>query len=106
MSHHRYNGKDEAGTPVYVLMGYDRPLDYVFMTVEARNGLMLYSNLADPDAEDCQNVRYFEGVLKEMNLAVPETMFREVERDQKARAGNRTLLHFLSRAPADGALEP
>ena len=106
MSQHRFYGSDTNGTSVLVTMGYDRPLDYVFMTVEARNGLMLYSNLADPDADDCQNVRYFEGVLKEMNLAVPETMFLEVEKDQQNRAGNRTLRHFLSRPPTDGALEP
>ena len=106
MSQHRYFGGDESNRPVVVTMGYDRPLDYVFMTVEARNGLMLYSNLADPNAQDCQDVRYFQNVLNEMNIIVPETMFTEVESDQMNRAGNRTLLHFLSRAPADGALEP
>lgn len=106
MSQHRYFGGDESSSPVVVTMGYDRPLDYVFMTVQASNGVMLYSNLADPNAEDCQDVRYFESVLNEMNIAVPETMFHEVEKDQMNRAGNRTLRHFLSRPPTDGALEP
>lgn len=50
MSQHRFSGTDKNGISILVTMGYDRPLDYVFMTVEARNGFVLYSNLADPVA--------------------------------------------------------
>jgi hypothetical protein len=37
-----------ASGDVEVMMGYDRPLDYVFWAVE-RDGDTVYSNLSDPE---------------------------------------------------------
>jgi hypothetical protein len=69
-------------------MGYDRPLDYVFCTVE-RQGRMVYSNLSDPGAgTGCQSVDYYRFVLERLGITVPEAMFAAVTEDQKTKAGN------------------
>jgi hypothetical protein len=71
-----------------VAMGYDRPLDYVFCTVE-RQGRMVYSNLSDPVAGTaCQSVDYYRFVLERLGITVPEAMFAAVAEDQKTKAGN------------------
>ncbi len=82
-----------------VLIGYDRPLDYVHMTIsrvvpgEAEDEIV-YSNLDDVGAGlDCQDVNYFRQVLAGLGISVPESMFKETLRDQQSRAGNRCMDH-------------
>ena len=84
---------------VCVLMGYDRPLDYVHMTItrvdthDEDDGIV-YSNLDDAGAGlDCQDVNYYRQVLADLGIAVPESMFTETLRDQESRAGNRCVDH-------------
>ena len=75
------------------MLGYDRQLDYVFCVVE-RDGEYVYSNLADPDAgTEQQDVAYFRQVLDRLGVVVPESMFTEVEADQRGRIGNRVVNH-------------
>jgi hypothetical protein len=94
MSQHTFSSKDAHGTVVTVTLGYDRPLDYVFCTVEAENGDIIYSNLDDDEAgTEQQNVDYYEAVLRDLGIQVPESMFREVNSDQAARVGNRVVVH-------------
>jgi hypothetical protein len=53
MSQHFFETTTADGVEVTVIIGYDRPLDYVFMMVEDPNGEMLYSNLTDPMPGSC-----------------------------------------------------
>jgi hypothetical protein len=74
-----------------VRMGYDRPLDFVFMTVEIR-GEVAYTNLDDAEAGTFQqDVNYYRDVLRGLDIQVPETMFAEVEADQAGRVGNKVV---------------
>ena len=93
MSQHRFHGTMRE-VPVAVVLGYDRPLDYVFCTVIDRAGEILYSNLSDEDAgTHQQDVSYYRNVLADMQIEVPEAMFVEVAKDQLRRTGNRVEVH-------------
>jgi hypothetical protein len=77
---------------VEVRMGYDRPLDFVFCTLEI-NGEMEYSNLSDENAgTDCQDVTYYRDVLRKRGVFVPDEMLVEVGEDQVNRVGNKVKL--------------
>lgn len=94
MSQHIFHTKTASGEGATVTMGYDRPLDYVFCTVVAENGNILYSNLDDEHAGTHQkDVEYFRPVLAKLGFPVPESMYREVVSDQDQRIGNRVLVH-------------
>jgi len=88
------DGEDEGD--VTVLMGYDKPLDYVFCVVFGAPDEPLYSNLNDDDA-GChqQDVEYYRPILASMGIRVPESMFIEVAEDQRNRVGNAVRLHEL-----------
>lgn len=77
-----------------VTLGYDRPLNYVFCTVEDKEGDILYSNLDDENA-GCEqdDVNYYRPILDELGIKVPEQMFVEVAKDQLRRVGNRVVVH-------------
>lgn len=92
MSKHAIRLRDGEGNVVEVVLGYDRPLNYVFCTVmrEGEEDAPIYSNLADDGAGlHQQDVEYFRGVLVGLGIEVPERMFLEVEMDQLRRIGNR-----------------
>ncbi len=92
MSRHSFRFRDEDDKIVSVVLGYDRPLDYVFCTVfrEGEGGSPIYTNLADPEAGTHQrDVEYFRPILTRLGIEVPEQMFLEVEIDQILRTGNR-----------------
>lgn len=99
MSRHTFrlcNGNEKIVT---VVLGYDRPLNYVFCTVtrEGEEDNPIYTNLADRRAGTRQqNVNYFRPVLARLGIEVPEKMFLEVELDQFLRIGNRDVDHTLS----------
>ena len=84
-----------------IVMGYDTILDYVFCTVfspfaKTDKEYMPYSNFDDPHAgTHQQDVRYFKEKLAELGLKVPDSMYREVEVDQRERNGRREMEHFL-----------
>lgn len=93
MSQHIFK-TSKRGRTVTVLMGYDRPLDYVFCTVLDEHDEPLYSNLDDDQAgTDLQDVEYFRPVLKKLGVLVPESMYAEVASDQANSVGNRVLIH-------------
>lgn len=76
---------------VEVRMGYDRPLDFVFCTLEI-NGEMEYSNLSDENAGTfCQDVVYYRDVLRRLGVDVPEEMLTNVREDQIGRIGNKVV---------------
>lgn len=88
MSQHIFEGDNER-----VVLGYDRPLDYVFCTVE-RGGEVIYSNLSDENAgTEQREIRYFRKVLDRLGATVPEEMFVAVESDRRSKVGNR-VVHY------------
>jgi hypothetical protein len=74
-----------------VRMGYDRPLNMVFMTVTIRDEVA-YTNLDDEEAgTDCQAVDYYRVPLAALGIKVPEEMFQNVKMDQAMRIGNKVV---------------
>jgi hypothetical protein len=83
MSEHFFETTTADGVAVTVIIGYDRPLDYVFLMVEGPNGKMLYSNLSDPHAGTVQcEVDYYRPILESFGITLPEGIYRDVEKDQ------------------------
>jgi hypothetical protein len=77
-----------------VVLGYDRPLDYVFCTVWNRQHEVVYSNLSDPNAgTEQQDVEYFRPVLAQLGITLWEEMWAAVKQDQKEKAGNK-VVHY------------
>ena len=98
MSQHFFETTTADGVEVTVIIGYDRPLDYVFLMVEGPNGKMLYSNLTDPYAGIVQcEVDDYRPILASFGIALPEGIFREVEKDQIERVEDRNVIHFNGR---------
>jgi hypothetical protein len=98
MSQHILETRNALGEHVTVAMGYDRQLDYVFCTVTAGNGELVYSNLSDDDAGTRQQeIDYYRFLLEDFGIEVPESMYQEVESDQLHRVGNRFVVHKLKR---------
>ncbi len=96
MSRHSIITTTESGVEVYVVIGYDRPLNFVFCTVERGKDSddMLYSNLDDENAGTSQqDVRYYESVLADLNINIPEVMYEQVKSDQHERIGNRLVAY-------------
>jgi hypothetical protein len=98
MSQHIFNATTADGENVTVTMGYDRPLDFVFCTVIADGGKILYSHLDDTEAATHQQeVDYYRGVLQQYGITVPDSVFQEVQADQLQRVGNRVVVHDAAR---------
>jgi hypothetical protein len=98
MSQHVYKTTTTQGENVTVTMGYDRPLNFVFCTVIADGGTVLYSNLDDAEAGTLQQeVGYYRGVLQQYGITVPASVFQEVQADQLRRVGNRVVVHGAAR---------
>ena len=98
MSQHILNTTMSKKRKVTLMMGYDRPLDYVFCTVMNEEGDVIYSNLDDDRAgTDLQDVEYFRPVLQQLGIKVPEEMLTEVKSDQTLHVGNRVVYHSAER---------
>lgn len=93
MSQHKFHTQHN-GKPVVVQLGYDRPLDYFHMIVfeVGDSDSLLYSNLDEEDAFG-RSLNDFRGVLCELGISVPESMFEQAEQDGIHRRGNRNVLH-------------
>ena len=110
MSQHYFNTQ-QAGNPVKVLLGWDRPLGHYFMVIEKLAAAVatestyaapqcdvdegddyddgyLYSNLNQRDPFGL-SLDHFRGVLSELGIQVPEQMFEQIEQDKAMRIGNR-----------------
>lgn len=99
MSQHIFRTKTRDGKDVIVMLGYDRPLDYVFCNVlnsheDDSDEDVIYSNLSDDLAgTEQQDVSYFKAILLDLSIRVPESIFEQVRSDQQLRVGNRTVEH-------------
>jgi hypothetical protein len=103
MSHHIFQTALN-GRPVTVDLGWDRPLQYVFMTVSSQDlkdhpdddsSPYLYSNLDDENLpiQGTQSVEYFQDRLTELGISVPSIMFQSVQDDQNQDVGNKTVAY-------------
>lgn len=107
MSQHLFRCSSQ-GRDVRVLMGYDRPLDYVFCMVEwceppepttddEDSQPYLYSNLDDEDAgTSCRDVQYFTRKLVSFGITLPPQMVARVHRDVRVMMGNAYIEHFTN----------
>ncbi len=102
MSQHSFNTTLE-GRPVIVVVGYDRPLRGFFCFVEKCDAddegedEFVYSNLNDLRLASCyglsKSLDYFKGVLQELGMQVPASMFEQSELDMRGNVGNRCVSH-------------
>ena len=102
MSQHSFNTTLQ-GRPVVVVVGYDRPLRGFFCFVEKCDAAaddgneFVYSNLNDLKLASCyglsKSLDYFKGVLQELSLQVPASMFEQSELDMLGNVGNRCVSH-------------
>lgn len=113
MSHHCFS-TTHAGQPIYVQLGWDRPIGHYFMVIEwdgptaavatspftidsvtdddVDDDTILYSNLDEPNPFGL-SLDSFKAKLAELGIKVPESMFQQVEIDRRNRAGNREVWH-------------
>lgn len=102
MSRH-YFDTSHKGFPITVVLGWDRPMNYFFLTIKkppelidstmmAEDEDFLYSNLHESDPFD-HDLDYYRGVLRHFHILVPESMFIEVQRDCERNTGNRIVKH-------------
>lgn len=86
MSRHCFD-TSHKGFPIIVVLGWDRPMQYFFLTIEKPAELIddamqveddrfLYSNMheTDPFGHDLD---YYREVLRHFQIIVPESLFRE-----------------------------
>ena len=102
MSQHSFNTTLE-GRRVIVVVGYDRPLRGFFCFVEkcdaddTEEDEFVYSNLNDLKLASCyglsKSLDYFKGVLRDLGLQVPASMFEQSELDMRGNVGNRCVSH-------------
>ena len=110
MSQHIFQ-KNSGAQTVRVVLGYDRPLNYFFLTVQRLNSSsapspfgapsddddgFLYSNLSDPDAGFRADLQYYRDRLKQLAITIPERMFDEVTADAANRVGNRVVRYLAN----------
>lgn len=95
MSHHLHNMKTKEYGIVNVVMGYDPSGGHIFCSVKQESSdRVLYSSLNDDQGGTHQlDVEYYRAILFLLGLTVPDSMFREVERDQASRVGSRFFVH-------------
>ncbi|MCW5663883.1 MAG: hypothetical protein KIT35_08610 [Piscinibacter sp.] len=94
-----------AGSPLLVVMGYDRPLNEFFLQLwedgrEADADAPAYSSLDEP-AADWRDIATLIRRLEEFDILVPRSMIDAVVADGVHRAGNRIAEH----SPDGGAKE-
>jgi hypothetical protein len=96
MSQHHFN-TEFKGQPCKVMMGWDRPLQGFFMTIEQADSDgetdFIYSNLDDPALFPFnglpQTLEYFQEKLDELGLTLPPLMIKEINKDAARNVGNR-----------------
>ena len=109
MSQHVFNTVTMDGRPVQVVMGWDRPLQYYFLTVQALDAEWqplspegehgesegyLYSNLYDPEIPLVDNqLAYYSTILYELGLDVPMAMLSALSYDRSVNRGHHHVVY-------------
>jgi len=86
------------GEPVFILMGWDRPLQGYFLVIKCEHrDALLYSNLEDHELRQCmgmpRSLDHFLKRLSEFGVQVPSRMLNEIKADAKANVGNRYVVY-------------
>lgn len=94
------------GQPVTIALGFDRPLQGFFLSVELVEAEgFVYSNLNDPKliyhGGLPDSLAPFIEKLDELGLSVPQIMIEQVELDGANNVGNRFVMY-----DQDGNIEP
>lgn len=102
MSRHVFE-TEYRGRPVTIVIGWDRPLQYHFMTVQRMDvtedeAEFVYSNLDEPHGFRL-SLAYYQSVLEQLGITAPASMFSQAEADKTNNAGNRFVSH-----QADGTM--
>lgn len=107
MSQHYFKTIDKDGSPIAILMGWDRPLNHLFLIVErtmpdgyvpseaaAREmeDSILYSSMNEPEPFFL-SLDDLRGRLSELGLEAPASVYEQIEIDRSTRAGNRIVYH-------------
>lgn len=93
MSQHLFNTVYQD-RPLQVMLGYDRPLGHVFMTLTyLDDGSSLYSNLDQPNAFDL-SLDDYAAQLHHLGIGVPQSIFEETFLDAMFNEGNRFMTHL------------
>lgn len=107
MSQHLCHSKYK-GRPVAVLMGWDRPLQGFFLTVQEADGKQeyVYCNLDDDSLEEFgglpPSIEHFTAVLLQLGIDVPAAMVAAVLDDGANNMGNRLVMYGDDGAPIAG----
>ncbi len=93
MSQHKYKTCLEK-QEVTVLMGWDRPLQYFYLVIDANDSDPVWSNLdlRNPYQND---LTLYKKVLNQHGITVPEQMFSEILQDKELDVGNKTVTHSI-----------
>ena len=103
LCHSKYNGR-----PVTVLMGWDRPLQGFFLTVEDADQDLdyVYCNLDDDSLVAFgglpPSLDHFTDVLRQLGIDVPAAMIAAVLEDGANNVGNRFVRYGDDGAPIAG----
>jgi len=94
VSQHLCATRDSEDNNVQEILGYDRPLNFIFCTITAADGEIVYSNLPDLNVDTRQqDVNYYRPILEKAGVTLPEAMFEQVAEDQTLCVGNRVADH-------------
>jgi hypothetical protein len=98
MSQHHVRS-DYNNRPVLVVAGWDRPLQYAFMSVNYIERSddeeeFIYNNLNDPEAlTDIQDPTFFVELLSKLRIAVPFVLWEEIYMES-ALGGSNRVVHY------------
>lgn len=103
MSRHMFDTQHQ-GRPVQVVLGWDRPLQGFFMTIEwmdldpekvpDHEPLFLFDNLEELVSHP-STLDGYRSKLAEFGIEVPAAMFEAAEADRRFNVGNREVVHFI-----------
>lgn len=104
MSQHSVRTRHQ-GDEVVVIVGYDRPLNDLFLQVLAHEDApqvleepVLYSSLHEPQ-RDWTDINTVSDKLSELGIEVPDSLLEAVYLDQLFHVGNRMVRHHISPPP-------
>ncbi|MFT6909975.1 MAG: hypothetical protein ACJAS1_006702 [Oleiphilaceae bacterium] len=92
MSLHIFKAKSTSDGMLHIQMGFDSPMDWYFMTIftmtdEGKAANLKWSNL-DHDNPETLTLDFFERVLAEMGISVPNSNIENIEQDRNSRRMN------------------
>jgi len=75
-----------------VYVGYDRPLNYVFLDIEevnAKNDEFVFDCLEEKSPFLIKDLSYYEPILEKMGIKLPQELINKVHTDRDEQQGRR-----------------